>query len=111
MHNAGGESTAQPFIARTRRQELEIRATFDQVSLYRVRVMTRRDAGPWVVIGTVRSDTQTLATTHDITAGQLTTLLQTPAGTLRDQMRVEVQAVWAVTPTSADTLQVLAKCA
>ena len=110
MSLPGVTNTSEPYIARTERQEFEVRANFDQVSVYRIRVMTRRDAGPWIPIQTVRSDNAGMAAEHDLSAPQGTLLLQTPAGALREQVRVEVQATYAAAPTSNDRIEVRARC-
>lgn len=98
-------NTSEPFIARTEQQEFDFRASFDQATKYTVRVVGRRDNGPWEPIQTVRSDTGAMAAEHDLVGPDDALLLQTTGGSLREQIRVEASATHTNPLTALDSLE------
>lgn len=98
-------NTSEPFIARTEQQEFDFRASFDQATKYTVRVVGRRDNGPWEPIQTVRSDTGAMAAEHDLVGPDDSLLLQTTGGSLREQIRVEASATHTNPLTALDSLE------
>ncbi len=98
-------NTSEPYIARTEQQEFDFRASFDQATKYTVRVVGRRDNGPWEPIQTVRSDTGAMAAEHDLVGPDDALLLQTTGGSLREQIRVEASATYTNPLTALDSLE------
>jgi hypothetical protein len=98
-------NTSEPYIARTQQQEFDFRATFDQATKYTVRIVGRRDNGPWEPIQSVRSDTGAMAAEHDLVGPDAALLLQTTGGSLREQIRVEALATYLNPLTASDSLE------
>jgi len=97
-------NTSEPYLARTSGQEWDFQFAFALVQRYWVRIMGRRVGGPWEPLQTTRSDTGALAAEHEVLSGQTALLLQTPAGFIRDQCRVEVKVVSIYIPSVADQI-------
>lgn len=104
-------NTSEPYVGRTEQQEFDFRCTFDQATKYTVRVVGRRNGGPWEPIQTVRSDTGAMAAQHEIVAPDTNLLLQTTGGSLREQVRVEAFATFAMALTAQDSLQCFMRAA